>query len=93
MKCFDGLTIDYAAPFPLGFIIGTDTKRIYSAIFVLLIKIRRAKVFLDNILLRSSSENTPKDRDELKIFYATRSKLSWFVKYVLFLLGVDCKDH
>ncbi|EJD01366.1 uncharacterized protein FOMMEDRAFT_158502 [Fomitiporia mediterranea MF3/22] len=83
VKCFDGLTVDYAAPFPLAFVISSNASRVYNAVFVLLIKIRRAKTFLDNILLRISAADTTRSRDELKTFYVTRSKLSWFVNIFL----------
>lgn len=79
VKCFDGLTVEYAAPFPLVFVVGSRASEVYNAILVTLIKIRRAKTFLDNILLRSPHE-TLRSQDEMKSFYATRSKLSWFVK-------------
>ncbi|KAL5527461.1 hypothetical protein ACEPAG_6252 [Sanghuangporus baumii] len=82
VKCFDGLTVEYAAPFPLVFVIGSRASEVYNAILVMLIKIRRAKTFLDNILLRSQNE-TLRSQDELKSFYAIRSKLSWFVNTFL----------
>ncbi|KAL5508181.1 hypothetical protein ACEPAH_5800 [Sanghuangporus vaninii] len=82
VKCFDGLTVEYAAPFPLVFVIGSRASEVYNAILVMLIKIRRAKTFLDNILLRSSKE-TLRSQSELKSFYAIRSKLSWFVNTFL----------
>jgi gamma-tubulin complex component 5 len=49
--------------------------------FVLLMQIRRAKGVLERILVRSFGEGQGY-REEMKVFYAMRSRLSWFVKYV-----------
>lgn len=75
-----GLNVDYEAPFPLIYIFNRRTLGIYNDIFVLLLQIRRAKSALDNILVRNSTNNSLRSYEELKVFYGTRNKLSWFVK-------------
>ncbi|KAI5123393.1 hypothetical protein M0805_006101 [Coniferiporia weirii] len=83
VRIFDGLTVQYSAPFPLIYIFDDHASRVYNSIFILLLQIRRAKAALDNILVRGSAANSARSRDELKIFYATRKKLSWFVNVFL----------
>ena len=75
----DGVSFEYAAPFPLTLVFTPDVLQRYNAIFVLLLQIRRAKSLLDNILMRGSSESA-RTQDELKAFYVMRSKMSWIVK-------------
>lgn len=78
----DGLNLEYAAPFPLTYIFGPHALGIYGSIFVFLLQIRRAKNVLERILLRDIETLRSKAEDDLKILYAMRGKLSWFVKYV-----------
>ncbi|KAI0314462.1 Spc98 family-domain-containing protein [Amylostereum chailletii] len=78
----DDLFMEYAAPFPLTYIFGPSSLDIYSSIFVFLIKIRRAKGALERILVRGAAD-APHMREEMKVFYAMRSKLSWFVNSLL----------
>ncbi|PAV21033.1 hypothetical protein PNOK_0366000 [Pyrrhoderma noxium] len=80
---FDGLKVEYTAPFPLIFIFDASSHDKYNSIFVLILQLRRAKAVLDNILLRKSAANIVRTHDELKFFYTTRSKLSWFVNTFL----------
>ena len=77
---FDGLNIEYSAPFPLIFVFDAPSLTKYNTICVLLLQLRRAKTVLDDILLRTPAANIVRTQDELKVFYATRSRLSWFVK-------------
>jgi|ERR1700722_18291156 len=82
VRAIDGLTVEYAVPFPLSYIFTPRHLQVYGSIFVLLLQIRRAKSGLEHILLRGAVANETQLRDDLKAFYATRSKLSWFVKCV-----------
>lgn len=64
-----------------------------SEVFVLLMQIRRAKGVLERILVRGAGESQSY-REEMKVFYAMRSRLSWFVKYVLLLVSLwKCADE
>jgi gamma-tubulin complex component 5 len=83
VKGIDGLVVDYAVPFPATFIFPPRVLQVYCSIFVFLLQIRRAKTALERILVRGAIANAPQLRTELKVFYAMRSKLSWFVKCVL----------
>ncbi len=80
VRAIDGLLIEYAVPFPLTYIFGPRAMQVYSSIFVIVLQIRRAKNALERILVRSALANMPNVGSELKIFYAMRGKLSWFVK-------------
>jgi gamma-tubulin complex component 5 len=48
---------------------------VYGELFVLLLQVRRAKWVLDGILVRRNGQE-----EASKVFWATRGKLSWFVK-------------
>lgn len=76
VKIMDGLSLEYAVPFPLIYIFTPVNLQIYNEIFVFLLRIRRAKSLLEKILVRGASGSNP----GLKAFYAMRSRLSWFVK-------------
>ncbi|KAL4076383.1 Spc98 family-domain-containing protein [Scleroderma yunnanense] len=78
MKAIDGLLVDYAVPFPLTYIFTPRVLQNYCSIFVFLFQVRRAKSVLERILLRDTVSNI-RLRNELKVFYAMRGKLSWFV--------------
>lgn len=80
VQTIEGLFIEYAVPFPLTYIFGPRALRTYSALFVFVMQIRRAKNALERILIRDTLSNTYRDSVELKMFYAMRGKLSWFVK-------------
>ncbi|KAJ3854196.1 Spc98 family-domain-containing protein [Lentinula lateritia] len=79
VKIMDGLSLEYAVPFPLTYIFTPVNLQIYNEIFVLLLRIRRAKSLLEKILVRGASGSNP----GLKAFYAMRSRLSWFVNTFL----------
>jgi gamma-tubulin complex component 5 len=80
VKGIDGLLIEYAIPFPLTYIFTPKTLQIYGSIFVWLLQVRRAKSVLERILVRDKVGGHLDEREELKVFYAMRSRLSWFVK-------------
>ncbi|TFK55410.1 hypothetical protein OE88DRAFT_1764883 [Heliocybe sulcata] len=67
IRILEGLQMEYAVPFPLTYIFGPQAIRSYNSLFVFLLQLRRAKSVLDSIL----------------VFYAIRSKLSWFVNTML----------
>ncbi|KAJ4479162.1 Spc98 family-domain-containing protein [Lentinula aciculospora] len=79
IKALDGLSLEYAVPFPLTYIFTPVNLQIYNEIFVFLLRIRRAKSLLEIILVRGASGSHP----GLKAFYAMRSRLSWFVNTFL----------
>ncbi|KAI6152432.1 Spc98 family-domain-containing protein [Pisolithus tinctorius] len=81
VKAIDGLLVEYAVPFPLTYIFTPNVLQSYCSIFVFLLQIRRAKSVLEQILLRSSVANAAL-RSELKVFYAMRGKLSWFINTI-----------
>lgn len=81
MEAISGLLVEYAVPFPLTYIFTPNVLQNYRSIFVFLLQVRRAK----NVLERMFLEGVVADirmRRELKVFFAIRGKLSWFVKYV-----------
>ena len=79
-KALVGLSLEYAAPFPLTYMFHPQATQIYCSIFVLLLQIRRAKCALERILVRGSASNTMHLGSGQKVCFAMRSKLSWFVK-------------
>ena len=80
VRAIDGLLIEYAVPFPLTYIFGPRTMQVYSSIFVFVLQIRRAKHALERILVRGAVGSISHVDNDLKVFYAMRSKLSWFIK-------------
>ncbi|KAA1466546.1 hypothetical protein DENSPDRAFT_925940 [Dentipellis sp. KUC8613] len=82
VRAFEGLSVEYAAPFPLTYVFGPRTTQIYSSIFVFLLQVRRAKSVLERILVRGAAKGAHTGND-LKILYAMRSRLSWFVNVLL----------
>lgn len=80
VRAIDGLLLEYAVPFPLTYIFGPRVMQAYSSIFSFILQIRRAKSVLERILVRGAVANMSHVGSELKVFYALRSKLSWFVK-------------
>lgn len=81
VMAIDGLLIEYAVPFPLTYIFGPNILQIYGSILVFLLQIRRAKSVLERILVRGATiSSLPHGDGKLKVFYAMRSKLSWFIK-------------
>ncbi|GBE79798.1 predicted protein [Sparassis crispa] len=87
VRAIDGLQIEYAVPFPLTYIFGPRTMQVYSSIFSFVLQIRRAKNVLERILVRADVGRT--SRSELKVFYAMRSKLSWFVNTLLNFIATN----
>ena len=81
VRAIEGLFIEYAVPFPLTYIFGPKVMQLYSSLFVFILQIRRAKSALERILVRTAS-TLPSGSAELKMFYAMRGRLSWFVKFV-----------
>ncbi|KAI1796107.1 Spc98 family-domain-containing protein [Ganoderma leucocontextum] len=83
VRALDGLLIEYAVPFPLTYIFGPRTTRVYSSIFTLVLQIRRAKSVLERILVRGGLAAGKQLDAEMKVFYAMRGRLSWFVNTLL----------
>lgn len=77
VRAIDGLLVEYAVPFPLTYIFTPKTLLVYGEVFVFLLQIRRAKSVLERILVRGDNLAVG---SELKVFYALRSRLSWFIK-------------
>ncbi|KIY51683.1 hypothetical protein FISHEDRAFT_36585 [Fistulina hepatica ATCC 64428] len=77
VRAMDGLVAEYAVPFPLTYIFMPSILRMYSDVFVFLLQIRRAKSVVDRILVRGQAQN------ELKVLYAFRNRLSWFLNTIL----------
>lgn len=81
VKAIDGLLVEYALPFPLTYIFTPSILQSYCTLFTFLLQVRRAKCVLERILLRGAMANVGL-RSELKVLYAVRGKLSWFIKCV-----------
>ena len=79
VKAIDGLLVEYALPFPLTYIFTPSVLQNYCSLFLFLLQVRRAKSVLERILLRGAVTNVGL-RSELKVFYAMRGELSWFIK-------------
>jgi gamma-tubulin complex component 5 len=84
VKAIDGLLVEYAVPFPLTYIFQPVTVRVYAEIFAFLLQVRRAKSVLERVLVRGEARAKTL-RPELKVFYAMRSRLSWFIKSVIII--------
>ncbi|KAI0375943.1 hypothetical protein BV20DRAFT_932428 [Pilatotrama ljubarskyi] len=89
VRALDGLLIEYAVPFPLTYIFGPRTMRVYSAVFVLVLQVRRAKSVLERILVRSGLGGGKAMDAEMKVLYAVRGRLSWFVNTLLNFLTTN----
>ena len=76
VKAMDGLIVEYAVPFPLIYIFTPEILQKYGSVFLWMLQVRRAKSVLERILVRDKLGGGA----ELKVFYAMRSRLSWFVK-------------
>ncbi|KAG1809247.1 Spc98 family-domain-containing protein [Suillus variegatus] len=83
VEALDGLLVEYAVPFPLAYIFTPRVFSIYGSIFAFLLQIRRAKNVLERILVRGEIGNERHMKHELKVFYAMRGKLSWFINTLL----------
>lgn len=75
----NGIRLEYTAPFPLTYVFGPDAMRMYCSVFVLLLQIRRSKRALDKMLVRASNLGIAQNVKDMKVFYALRSRLSWFI--------------
>ena len=89
-RAIDGLAVEYAVPFPLTYMFVPRVLQTYSSLFTFVLQIRRAQNALQRILVRNALVHMRNVGSELKVFYAMRSKLSWFVKYVSFFLRCLC---
>ncbi|PPQ63136.1 hypothetical protein CVT24_005776 [Panaeolus cyanescens] len=92
VKAIEGLAIEYDVPFPLGYIFTPGTLQVYNNIFTFLLQIRRAKSVLERILIRGERGRGTQLREELKVFYAMRSRLSWFINTLLNFLSIHVID-
>ncbi len=79
VRAIEGLFIEYAVPFPLTYIFGPRAMQMYSSLLVFILQVRRAKNALERILVRNA-DVVPRGSAEMKVFYAMRGRLSWFVK-------------
>jgi len=79
VKVIDGLSVEYAIPFPLTYIVQPIAINTYGEIFVFLLQIRRAKSVLERTLVRGS-ERGKKPNVEMKVFYAMGNRLTWIIK-------------
>jgi gamma-tubulin complex component 5 len=80
VKAIDGLVLEYSVPFPLVYIFQPKDLKGYNEVFNFLLQIRRAKSILERILVRDVRGRSKRLKDELKVFYAMRSRMSWFIK-------------
>ncbi|KAJ7094376.1 Spc98 family-domain-containing protein [Mycena epipterygia] len=83
VKAISGLLVEYAVPFPIAYIFSPRILQVYGEVFVFLLQIRRAKSMLERILVRGGAGRNGKLGNELKAFYAIRSRLSWFINTML----------
>ncbi|KAJ7194549.1 Spc98 family-domain-containing protein [Mycena pura] len=83
VKAISGLLVEYAVPFPIAYIFPPQILQVYGEVLVFLLQIRRAKGMLDRILVRGGPGRDRKASNELKAFYAIRSRLSWFINTFL----------
>src|SRR5262245_51765682 len=67
VRGIDGLTVEYAVPFPLTYVFTPKVLQMYGYIFVFLLQIRRAKGILERILVRDTVSGAPQFRTELKV--------------------------
>ncbi|KAF9450171.1 hypothetical protein P691DRAFT_665854 [Macrolepiota fuliginosa MF-IS2] len=81
VRAIDGLTVEYAVPFPLTYIFRPSVVATYSEVFGFLLQIRRAKSVLEKILVRGDDRKNV--GEGMKVFYAMRSRLSWFINTLL----------
>ncbi|KAJ7461991.1 Spc98 family-domain-containing protein [Mycena latifolia] len=83
VKAINGLLVEYALPFPIAYIFSPRILQVYGEVFVFLLQIRRAKSILERILVRGGAGRDGKLGNEMKVFYAIRSRLSWFINTIL----------
>ena len=80
VRAIDCLLLEYSVPFPLIYVFQPKNLKVYNEIFVFLFQIRRSKNVLERILVREECERGKRLKDDVKMFYVMRSRLSWFVK-------------
>ncbi|KAF9266306.1 hypothetical protein L218DRAFT_956662 [Marasmius fiardii PR-910] len=88
VKAIEGLSLEYAVPFPLTYIFTPRNLQVYGDIFVFLLQIRRSKYLLERILVRGERGKSEASRG-LKLFYAMRSRLSWFINTILKFMATN----
>jgi gamma-tubulin complex component 5 len=77
VQALDGLLVEYAVPFPLIYIFTPGAMQSYRGLFVALLQIWMVKYVLERILVRGDMRELG---NELRAFYALRSRMSWFAK-------------
>ncbi|EKM79979.1 hypothetical protein AGABI1DRAFT_72727 [Agaricus bisporus var. burnettii JB137-S8] len=82
VKSIDGLSMEYAVPFPLTYMLRPSVVAVYNEVFVFLLQIRRAKSVLERILVRGN-ERKYVGSFGMKVLYVMRSRLSWFINTLL----------
>lgn len=90
VTAIEGLSVEYAVPFPLVYLFGSESSTSYSQIFCFLLQIQRSKSVLDQISLNKVNAQFSKQRPFLMTFYLIRWRLSWFVGYVCYVFLVCC---
>ncbi|KZT50429.1 hypothetical protein CALCODRAFT_188828 [Calocera cornea HHB12733] len=83
-RCLSGLSVTYEVPIPLLYLLTPETLQKYSTVFVLLMQVRRAKRLIDGIVVRRGLRKhvdlwEESATEDIKNFFAFRSKLSWFL--------------
>jgi gamma-tubulin complex component 5 len=92
VDALDALIVEYAAPFPLIYIFGSDASAVYRSVFIFLLQVRRAKSVLEGAHMRHITSSQESREHANKIIFAMRSKLIWFIKYVCFDHLFSCVD-
>lgn len=93
VKGHDGLRIEYIAPFPLNYFFSGEAMQTYSAVFTMLLQIRRGQRALEDSFLRITATGT----HELHLL---RHYLAWFMSVIvdyisstLHTLVAELHDH
>ena len=88
VEAFDGLLVEYAAPFPLTYLFGLHSSSVYRSLFVFLLQIRRAKGVLESAHTWDSAALRKTLGSNDKVAFAMRSRLLWFIKYASMQLSL-----
>jgi gamma-tubulin complex component 5 len=83
IDALEDLLVEYAAPFPLTYIFGLHASGVYRSVLIFLLQIRRAKNVLEGVHMQGITSRQKSNEYTNKIIFAMRSKLIWFIKYVL----------
>jgi gamma-tubulin complex component 5 len=83
IDALEDLLVEYAAPFPLTYIFGLHASGVYRSVLIFLLQIRRAKNVLEGVHMQGIASRQKSNEYTNKIIFAMRSKLIWFIKYVL----------